>query len=76
MTTCRSEVDEWAEVERMARLRDRLGRVGVVCAMVAVEALVLFVLLYFFARSAAPMKRDTWHVILDAAACRSPGRGE
>ncbi len=76
MTTCRSDEDYWAELERMARLRDRLGRVGTVCALVAVEALVVFAVLYFVARSAMPMNRDAWHVILDAAERDSAARDE
>ncbi len=76
MTTCRSDEDDWAKLERMARLRDLLDRLCVFFGMMFAEALILLVVLYFVARSAMPMNRDTWHVILDAAGDGSAERDE
>jgi len=59
-TTFRSEEDEWAWIERMARRRDRLFRVVRYAALFAFGTALLFAVLWLCVRNMGAGRYDPW----------------
>ena len=59
-TTFRSEEDEWAWIERMARRRDRLFRAVRYAALFAFGTALLFAVLWFCVRNTGAGRYDPW----------------
>ena len=60
MTTFRSEEDEWAWIERMARRRDRLFRAVRYAALFAFGTALLFAVLWLCVRNMGAGRYDPW----------------
>ena len=60
VTTFRSEEDEWAWIERMARRRDRLFRAVRYAALFAFGTALLFAVLWLCARNMGERRYDPW----------------
>ena len=59
-TTFRSEEDEWAWIERMARRRDRLFRAVRYAALFAFGTALLFAVLWLCVRNMGAGRYDPW----------------
>ena len=59
-TTFRSEEDEWAWIERMARRRDRLFRAVRYAALFAFGTALLFAVLWLCVRNMGERRYDPW----------------
>lgn len=59
-TTFRSEEDEWAWIERMARRRDRLFRAVRYAALFAFGTALLFAVLWLCVRNIGAGRYDPW----------------
>ena len=59
-TTSRSEEDEWAWIERMARRRDRLFRAVRYAALFAFGTALLFAVLWLCVRNMGAGRYDPW----------------
>ena len=71
-TTFRSDEDEWAWVERMARRRERLYNVARYAALFAFGTALVFAMLWFFARNMGAGRYDAWQNAIQAARQRDP----
>ncbi len=60
VTTFRSEEDEWAWIERMARRRDRLFRAVRYAALFAFGTALLFAVLWLCVRNMGAGRYDPW----------------
>ena len=60
VTTFRSEEDEWAWIERMARRRDRLFRAVRYAALFAFGTALLFAVLWLCGRNMGERRYDPW----------------
>ena len=60
VTTFRSEEDEWAWIERMARRRDRLFRAVRYAALFAFGTALLFAVLWLCVRNMGERHYDPW----------------
>ena len=60
VTTFRSEEDEWAWIERMARRRDRLFRAVRYTALFAFGTALLFAVLWLCVRNMGAGRYDPW----------------
>ena len=60
VTTFRSEEDEWAWIERMARRRDRLFRAVRYAALFAFGTALLFAVLWLCVRNRGAGRYDPW----------------
>ena len=60
VTTFRSEEDEWAWIERMARRRDRLFRAVRYAALFAFGTALLFAVLWLCVRNMGEWRYDPW----------------
>ncbi len=60
VTTFRSEEDEWAWIERMARRRDRLFRAVRYAALFAFGTALLFAVLWLCVRNMGERRYDPW----------------
>ena len=60
VTTFRSEEDEWAWIERMARRRDRLFRAVRYAALFAFGTALLFAVLWLCVRNMGAGHYDPW----------------
>jgi len=60
VTTFRSEEDEWAWIERMARRRDRLFRAVRYAALFALGTALLFAVLWLCVRNMGAGRYDPW----------------
>ena len=60
VTTSRSEEDEWAWIERMARRRDRLFRAVRYAALFAFGTALLFAVLWLCVRNMGAGRYDPW----------------
>ena len=59
-TTFRSEEDEWAWIERMARRRDRFFRAVRYAALFAFGTALLFAVLWLCVRNMGERRYDPW----------------
>ena len=59
-TTSRSEEDEWAWIERMARRRERLFRAARYAALFAFGTALLFAILWLCVRNMGERRYDPW----------------
>ena len=59
-TTFRSEEDEWAWIERMARRRDRLFKAVRYAALFAFGTALLFAVLWLCVRNMGAGRYDPW----------------
>ena len=64
-TTFRSEEDEWAWIERMARRRDRLFRAVRYAALFAFGTALLFAVLWLCVRNMGAGRYDPWQNAID-----------
>ena len=64
-TTSRSEEDEWAWIERMARRRDRLFRAVRYAALFAFGTALLFAVLWLCVRNMGAGRYDPWQSAID-----------
>lgn len=71
-TTFRSDEDEWAWVERMARRRERLYNAARYAALFAFGTALVFAMLWFFARNMGAGRYDAWQNAIQAARQRDP----
>ena len=71
-TTFRSEEDEWAWIERMARRRDRLFRAVRYAALFAFGTALLFAVLWLCVRNMGAGRYDAWQNAIQAARQRDP----
>ena len=60
VTTFRSEEDEWAWIERMARRRDRLFKAVRYAALFAFGTALLFAVLWLCVRNMGAGRYDPW----------------
>ena len=65
VTTFRSEEDEWAWIERMARRRDRLFRAVRYAALFAFGTALLFAVLWLCVRNMGAGRYDPWQNAID-----------
>ena len=65
VTTFRSEEDEWAWIERMARRRDRLFRAVRYAALFAFGTVLLFAVLWLCVRNMGAGRYDAWQNAID-----------
>ena len=65
VTTFRSEEDEWAWIERMARRRDRLVGAVRYAALFAFGAALLFAVLWLCVRNMGAGRYDPWQNAID-----------
>ena len=65
VTTFRSEEDEWAWIERMARRRDRLFRAVRYAALFAFGTALLFAVLWLCVRNMGAGRYDPWQNTID-----------
>ena len=72
VTTFRSEEDEWAWIERMARRRDRLFRAVRYAALFAFGTALLFAVLWLCVRNMGAGRYDPWQNAIQAARQRDP----
>ena len=71
-TTSRSEEDEWAWIERMARRRERLFRAARYAALFAFGTALIFAMLWFCVRNMGAGRYDAWQNAIQAARQRDP----
>ena len=72
VTTFRSEEDEWAWIERMARRRERLFRAARYAALFAFGTALLFAILWLCVRNMGERRYDPWQNAIQAARQRDP----
>ena len=65
VTTFRSEEDEWAWIERMARRRDRLVWAVRYAALFAFGTALLFAVLWLCVRNMGAGRYDPWQNAID-----------
>ena len=70
-TTFRSEEDEWAWIERMARRRDRLFRAVRYAALFAFGTALLFAVLWLCVRNMGAGRYDAWQNAIQSVRSRS-----
>lgn len=70
-TTFRSEEDEWAWIERMARRRDRLFRAVRYAALFAFGTALLFAVLWLCVRNMGAGRYDPWQNAINSVRSQS-----
>ncbi len=70
-TTFRSEEDEWAWIERMARRRERLYNAARYAALFAFAAALMFAMLWFCVRNMGAGRYDAWQNAIQSVRSRS-----
>ena len=71
VTTFRSEEDEWAWIERMARRRDRLFRAVRYAALFAFGTALLFAVLWLCVRNMGAGRYDPWQNAINSVRSQS-----
>ena len=70
--TFRSDEEEWAWIERMARRRERLYNAARYAALFAFGIALVFAMLWFCVRNMGAGRYDAWQNAIQAARQRDP----